>query len=54
MTYGKLPGFGCGENIEGVISIDAADYIQAKPIIATQIIKAGIRLAKVLNRVPGE
>ena len=39
----------CSNKIAGVVAIDGEYYSKAAPIIETQIRKAGIRLARVLN-----
>lgn len=49
-VYPKLPvASSCSRKIEGLVTIDDAYYSAAAPIIETQIRKAGVRLARVLN-----
>jgi S1/P1 Nuclease len=50
VVYRNLPGgFACGHRITGVLAIDQGYYAMAAPVLATQIRKAGIRLARILN-----
>ena len=52
VVYRHLPGgFACerGRRAAGVVTIDERYYDRAAPVVETQIRKAGIRLAKVLN-----
>lgn len=49
-VYPKLPsGFACGEPIAGVVEISDGYYAAAAPIVTTQLRRAGVRLAAVLN-----
>lgn len=49
-VYSELPvASSCSRKIQGVVAIDDAYYSAAAPIIETQIRKAGVRLARVLN-----
>lgn len=53
-VYAPLPGgFACGHKSAGVLALDEAYYAQAAPLVALQIRKAGVRLAKVLNEALG-
>ena len=52
VVYPSLPvAFSCSHRIEGVLTIDEAYYSRAAPVLESQIRKAGIRLARVLNEV---
>lgn len=52
MVYPSLPAaFSCSGRITGILTIDGEYYSKAAPMIETQIRKAGIRLARVLNEV---
>ena len=52
LVYPALPvAFSCSGRIKGVQTIDQAYYSRAAPMIESQIRKAGIRLARVLNEV---
>ena len=54
VVYPLLPvGTACSDKITGVIAIDQAYHSKAAPVIETQIRKAGIRLARVLNETLG-
>lgn len=49
-VYPKLPGgFACGQPITGVVAISNGYYDGAASIVATQLRKAGVRLALILN-----
>jgi hypothetical protein len=51
-VYSSLPAaFSCSGGVEGVLTIDQAYYSRAAPLMETQVKKAGIRLARVLNEV---
>jgi hypothetical protein len=53
-VYPKLPvASSCPQKISGVVEIGQTYYAQAAPVIETQIRKAGIRLARVLNDALG-
>jgi hypothetical protein len=53
-VYRRLPsGSVCGQPADDVIEIGASYYNAAAPIIARQLAKAGIRLAKLLNAALG-
>ena len=53
-VYPRLPGgFACDQAITRTVQIGAGYYNAAAPIIATQLRKAGIRLAAVLNMALG-
>jgi hypothetical protein len=55
VTYGKLPGFACGADLERTHIALADDYLQhAGPVIEEQLAKAGDRLVFVLNRAFGD
>lgn len=50
VVYPNLPGgFACGHKLTGIVPIDQDYYAKAAPILAAQMRKAGVRLAKVLN-----
>jgi hypothetical protein len=52
VVYPSLPvAFSCSGRTEEVLTIDQAYYSRAAPVIESQIRKAGIRLARVLNEV---
>jgi len=52
IVYPALPvGFSCSGEIGGVLTIGRAYYAKAAPVLESQIRKAGIRLARVLNEV---
>ena len=52
VVYQALPvPFSCSARIGGVLTIDSEYYLKAVPVIESQIRKAGIRLARVLNQV---
>jgi len=52
VVYSSLPvAFSCSGRIERVLTIDQAYYSRAAPLMESQIRKAGIRLARVLNEV---
>ena len=52
VVYPSLPvPLSCSGRIEEVLSIDHAYYSRAAPIMESQIKKAGVRLARVLNEV---
>jgi len=54
LAYPALPvRFSCSGRITGVLVLDQAYYSKAAPVIETQIRKAGIRLARVLNATLG-
>ncbi len=54
VAYPLLPvPSACSNKITGVVAIDGDYYSKAAPIIETQIRKAGVRLARVLNEVLG-
>jgi len=49
-VYPQLPvALSCSRRIKGIVTIDQAYYAASAPIIETQIEKAGVRLARVLN-----
>lgn len=49
-VYPALPvKFSCSGHIEGVLALDRDYYSKAAPVIETQIRKAGVRLAHLLN-----
>ena len=53
-VYPALPvNFSCSGRITGVLTLDQPYYSKAAPIIETQIRRAGIRLARVLNETLG-
>ncbi|MGB7541795.1 MAG: S1/P1 nuclease [Burkholderiales bacterium] len=53
-VYPALPvRFSCSGRITDVLTLDQAYYSKAAPVIETQIRKAGIRLARVLNETLG-
>ncbi len=53
-AYSALPvRFSCSGRITGVLVLDEAYYSKAAPVIETQIRRAGIRLARVLNETLG-
>jgi hypothetical protein len=50
VVYGNLPGgFACGKTSAGTLDLGEAYYAKAAPVVALQIRKAGVRLARVLN-----
>ncbi|HKZ03801.1 MAG TPA: S1/P1 nuclease, partial [Pyrinomonadaceae bacterium] len=52
LVYPSLPAvFSCSGRITGILTIGEEYYSKAAPMIETQIRKAGIRLARVLNEV---
>ena len=52
VVYASLPvAFSCSGRIEEALTIDQAYYSRAAPVMESQIRKAGIRLARVLNEV---
>lgn len=52
VVYRSLPvAFSCSGSIGGVLTIDRGYYAKAAPLIESQLRKAGIRLARVLNEV---
>ena len=52
VVYAALPvAFSCSGGFGGVLTIDRAYYSKAVPVMESQIRKAGIRLARVLNEV---
>ena len=52
VVYPALPvTFSCSGRIAGVLTIEGEYYLRAAPMIESQIRKAGIRLARVLNEV---
>lgn len=54
VVYAALPvAVSCAHGIDGVVAIDEAYYSKAAPIVATQIGKAGVRLARILNETLG-
>jgi len=54
VAYAKLPGgFTCGSPITDVLTIGQDYYSEAAPQIDTQLRKAGVRLAKILNDALG-
>jgi len=54
VVYPLLPvETACSSKIVGVVTIDQAYYSKAAPVIETQIRKAGIRLAWILNETLG-
>ena len=53
-VYPLLPvATACSNKIAGVIAIGEPYYLKAAPVIKTQIRKAGIRLARILNETLG-
>jgi hypothetical protein len=49
-VYRPLPGgFACGHRIGAVLAIDQDYYSKAAPLLAAQLRKAGVRLARILN-----
>jgi hypothetical protein len=55
VTYGQLPGFACGADLEQTRIVLSNDYLQqAKAIAEAQLAKAGYRLAFTLNRALGD
>ena len=54
VTYAKLSGFSCRGSVAGVTPIDNTYYKEAKQIIETQLRRAAVRLAKILNTVFAE
>jgi len=54
IVYPALPvAVSCSRRIAEVVAIDQAYYSKAAPIVETQIGKAGVRLARVLNETLG-
>jgi hypothetical protein len=52
VVYPALPvAFSCPGRIEGVLTLDQAYYAKTAPVVESQIGKAGIRLARILNEV---
>jgi len=52
VVYRMLPvAFSCSRGIAGVLPIDQEYYARTAPVVESQIRKAGIRLARVLNEV---
>jgi hypothetical protein len=50
VVYPALPGgFACGQKISGILVIGEDYYSKAAPILASQMRKAGVRLARILN-----
>ncbi len=55
VVYAALPAVvSCAHGIAGVVAIDQAYYSKAAPIVETQIGKAGVRLARILNETLGQ
>jgi hypothetical protein len=53
-VYAPLPvAASCSDRIAGVVAIDQTYYASAAPVVETQIRKAGVRLARVLNEALG-
>ena len=53
-VYARLPGkFACGSRISGRVIIGEAYYAEAAPLLETQLRKAGVRLAQILNAALG-
>lgn len=52
LTYGQLPAFACGAEEFALVPLDLDDsYVtQARELIPTQLVKAGARIAYLLNR----
>jgi hypothetical protein len=51
-VYPMLPvEFSCAGRIEEVLTLDGMYYAKVAPVLESQIAKAGIRLARLLNRV---
>jgi nuclease S1 len=54
-VYAPLPvAASCSSKIVGVVAIDQTYYAGAAPVIETQIRKAGVRLARLLNETLGK
>jgi len=53
-VYARLPGkFVCGSRISKRLAIGEAYYAEAAPVVESQLRKAGVRLAQVLNAALG-
>ena len=53
-VYALLPvAASCSRKIVGIVAIDQTYYASAAPVIETQIFKAGVRLARLLNETLG-
>lgn len=53
-VYPRLPtAVSCSSRITGVVAVDQAYYSAAAPIIRSRIVKAGVRLARILNETLG-
>jgi hypothetical protein len=53
-VYALLPtAVSCSRKIVGIVAIDQTYYASAAPVIETQIMKAGVRLARLLNETLG-
>jgi hypothetical protein len=53
-VYPLLPvAASCSNKIVDVVAIDSTYYVKAAPVIEIQIMKAGVRLARVLNETLG-
>jgi hypothetical protein len=51
VVYGNLPGgLACGAAPAGTVDLGEDYYAKAAPVVARQIRKAGVRLARVLNK----
>jgi hypothetical protein len=48
-VYPKLPDFQCGQVPHRVQSLDQAYLDQGQPVVAEQLVKAGARIAQVIN-----
>ena len=48
-VFDPLPGFSCNDKLAGPIVLDKAYQEQAIPAIREQLVKAGLRLARLLN-----
>ncbi|MYM92420.1 S1/P1 nuclease [Duganella vulcania] len=49
VAYGNLPGFACGQGPMSVARLPASYYDQALPVVELQLVRAGARMAMVLN-----
>jgi S1/P1 Nuclease. len=48
-TYGELPGFACGRANAQTITLSASYVRSANEYVPEQLVKAGVRIAAVLN-----
>lgn len=50
VAYGQLPGFACGRQTPNLDKLPSSYYDAAGPVVVDQLVKAGARIAMVLNK----